>query len=437
MNKVLAVAVAALMIMAGMLIYHEINSPQRPRYNLNIGLNNTEIQNVTINNYAYHNIHSDWFNVTMAGYGNYTILFPYYVAYDGHINNTAQVYLAHNTTVLFNTPNITLRITTLDPNASLTFQQMIHLNRTTFPFINKAFSNIAFFYNNGTPIYAWLESVTNNNATLWLKLNGSVNRTVNIKIYGQTANEMSSKGYYGEAPELTATYGQYDNGANVFIQYGGKSWSSFTFVGGNWTTANGYLQQTSTTGSYSGGPAALIESTSYSNTAQYIISMAFSYTTQSSAKVGLITVATPTSTPDTYGYRFVGQQLNNGAGFISFLNDRVTWVVNNLYQGSVSTAYIMSVTNNMGTWSGNLRPGYDRGNVLTSLSPVSYTAANDLGATSGYVGISAAYNTISTTMGNPINVQWFYMRSYPPNGTMPIQVNELSSTVNITEGLII
>ena len=418
MNKVLIVAVAAMMILVGTFAWHEYNSPTLPRYNLNIGLNNTEIQNVTINNYAYHDIHSDWFNVTMAGYGNYTILFPYYVAYDGHINNTAQVYLAHNTTVLFNTPNITLRITTLDPNASLTFQQMIHLNRTTFPFINKAFSNIAFFYNNGTPIYAWLESVTNNNATLWLKLNGSVNRTVNIKIYGQTANEMSSKGYYGEAPELTATYGQYDNGANVFIQYGGKSWSSFTFVGGNWTTANGYLQQTSTTGSYLGGPTALIESTSYSNTAKYVIAMAFSYTTQTDARVGIITTATPTSTSDTFGYRFIGQQNNNGAGFLSFLNDG-TWVVDNIYQGAVSTPYAMSVTNNAGIWSGNLRSGYGEGNILTSLSPTSYTSANSQGATSGYIGISAAYYTGSTLLPNPINVQWFYMRSYPPNGVMP------------------
>ena len=245
MNKVLVVAVAAMMILVGTFAWHEYNSPTLPRYNLNIGLNNTEIQNVTINNYAYHNIHSDWFNVTMTGYGNYTILFPYYVAYDGRINNTAQVYLAHNTTILFGIPNITLRITTLDPNSSLVFQQMIHLNRTTFPFINKAFSNIAFFYINGTPIYAWLQSITNNNATLWLKLNGSVNRTINIKIYGPTANEMNAKGYYGEAPQLSATYGQYDNGRNVFSLYDNFSsaleMSKYGWSGQNYNLSNGLV----------------------------------------------------------------------------------------------------------------------------------------------------------------------------------------------------
>ena len=49
MNKVLIVAVAAMMILVGTFAWHEYNSPTLPRYNLNIGLNNTEIQNVTLN----------------------------------------------------------------------------------------------------------------------------------------------------------------------------------------------------------------------------------------------------------------------------------------------------------------------------------------------------------------------------------------------------
>ena len=418
MNKVLAVAVAALVIMVGVFAWHEYNSPTLPRYNLNIGLNNTEIQNVTINNYAYHNIHSDWFNVTMTAYGNYTILFPYYVAYNGDINNTAEVYLAHNTTVLFNIPNITLRITTLDPNASLTFQQMIHLNRTVFPFINKAFSNIAFFYNNGTPIYAWLESVISNNATLWLKLNGSINRTINIKVYGPTANEMSSKGYYGEAPQLSATYGEYDNGANVFIQYGGKSWSDFTFSNGTWDTTNGYLEQTDTLSSANNGAVAVIENTSYPNNGEYIIEQAFSYSVNADARVGIVAVLTPEAGGGP-GYRFMGMNSGNGAGFLSFLNDGVAWVSSGSYQGSVGTPYFMSITNAGGIWSGQLRSGYSStGSLLTSMPATSYTVANGGGKTSGYVGISASYQG---TSDNPIAVQWFRLRAYPPNGVMPFQ----------------
>jgi hypothetical protein len=227
--------------------------------------------------------------------------------------------------------------------------------------------------------------------------------------------------YAGEAPQLSSTYGQYDNGASVFNQYGGggsSGWSKFTFVGGTWTTAKGYLQQTATNGNYNGGPTALIESTSYSVTGQYVLGMAFNYTTQASARVGILADATPVTTPDTYGYRFLGQY--SGAGFISFLNDGVAWVVNNAYQGAVSTPYTMIITDAGGTWSGNLYSGYGEASApLTSLTPTSYTTANKQGQTSGYIGISAAYGNGSTIVANPINVMWFYMRAYPPNGVMP------------------
>jgi hypothetical protein len=234
----------------------------------------------------------------------------------------------------------------------------------------------------------------------------------------------------GEAPELSPTYGQYDNGANVFAQYGGggsTGWSSFTFQSGTWTTSNGYLQQTSASvsGGANGGPAALIESTQYSVTSSYVIEMAFSYTGQSSPRVGIIADGTPVGTAgsgsaDTMGYRFIGQQTNNGAGFVSFLNDLKAWVSNGGYQGSTSTAYTMRVTDAAGTWSGNLYSGYSpTGTSVANLGNTLYTTSNNQGATSGYIGISAGFYTGSQVIGNPINVQWFRLRAYPPNGVMP------------------
>ena len=148
--------------------------------------------------------------------------------------------------------------------------------------------------------------------------------------------------------------------------------------------------------------------------------MAFNYTTEADARVGIIAVATPTSTPDTDGYMFMGQQGSGGAGFLSFLNDQVAWVVDNTYQGAVSTPYTMTVTDAGGTWSGNLYSGYtESGTLLTSLAPTSYSANNAQGTTTGYVGISAAYCGSTCATANPINVMWFYMRAYPPNGVMP------------------
>ncbi|MEM3859313.1 MAG: hypothetical protein QW478_07885, partial [Candidatus Micrarchaeaceae archaeon] len=298
------------------------------------------------------------------------------------------------------------------PNGTVQYyQQLFTLKPSTYG-INSEGSNVLFSLSNGTNLYAWIESINSSSMSVWVKVPYGTS-SVDMNVYPSFENLFSSTGYLGEAPQLSATYGEYDNGANVFIHYGGGGsvgWSQFTYVGGTWTTVNGYLQQTSTGGSYGiGGPTALIESTNYSNTGDYVLSMAFNYTTQASPRVGIVAVATPIAGSDTAAYRFFG----NNTGFITFLNDQVAWVVTNTYQGSVSTPYTMTITDAGGTWSGNLYSGYGGTTLLTSLAPITYTAANREGETSGYVGISA---TSGNMTANPINVMWFYMRAYLPNG---------------------
>ncbi len=307
------------------------------------------------------------------------------------------------------------------------FQQMINFTSSDSGWTSISTGNfgqnVEFFYYNGTVIPSWLESYSSTNAIWWLKIAAipaGSSETVYVGFAPSTTNLFNNFND-GEAPQLSATYGEYDDGANVFIQYGGASWSSFTFIGGHWTTSNGYLQQTWTNGSYGGGPAALIESTAYPANGQYVLGAAFNYTTEADARVGIIAVATPTSAPDALGYRFIGQQGSGGAGFISFLNDQIAWIVDNTYQGAVSTDYTLVVTDAAGTWSGALYSGFgnEGSTPLTTLSPTIYTNANKEGSTSGYVGISAAYCGSACTEANPINVMWFYMRAYPPNGVMP------------------
>ncbi len=278
---------------------------------------------------------------------------------------------------------------------------------------------------------------TSTSTTYWLKIGSIVPRESYVAFMGFALPNITlfNNTNDGEAPQLSSTYGKYDDGANVFTHYGGggsTGWSQFTFVGGTWTTTNGYLQQTSTSGSYSGGPTALIESANYSASGDYILSMAFNYTTEADARVGIIAVATPTSAPDTFGYRFIGQQGSNGAGFLSFLNDYVAWVVNGVYQGAIDTPYTMTITDAGGTWSGDLYSGYsESSSPLTTLAPIAYTTANDEGNTAGYIGISAGYYTGSTVIANPINVMWFFMRVYPPSGVMPsVNVGYLNGQVS-------
>lgn len=235
----------------------------------------------------------------------------------------------------------------------------------------------------------------------------------------------------GTEPNYTGTYGQYDSGANIFTQYGGKSWSNFTPIAGTWDTTNGYLEQTATTGAYSDGPCALIETTSYAANASFTIETAFSYTVQAVARVGLAAVMTPAGA-EANGYRFVGQQSSNGAGFLSFLNDQKAWVINNAYPGSVATNYTMQVQNNAGAYSGTLFSGYGvTGTALTSLANTAYVTANNSGATTGYVGVSAGYFS-GTVLANPAKFQWFRMRNLPPNEVMP--ATTIQGVVNIGTG---
>ena len=331
------------------------------------------------------------------------------------------------------------------------FQQMLTIPSSTYTNINSGWSNVEFTSGNylggsgSTAMQAWVENGAVNTApstAVWVNLpnglgaagGGSNSITIYMNMMG--SNVMSSSGPTGEAPQLSASYGQYDNGASVFTQYGGggpTGWSQFTYVGGTWTTASGYLQQTNSIGSYNGGPAALIEGASYPIIGNYILESAFSYTIQASARVGIVAVVTPIS-GDAYGYRFIGEQGGAGAGFLTFLNDWVAWVVQSSYPGAVSTPYTMSVTDAAGTWSGNLYSGNSiTGSVLTSLSPTAYSIANYQSATTGYVGLSAGYGNGVTVLANPIAVQWFRMRAYPPGGVMPsTSIGASPTTVSLT-----
>ena len=81
--------------------------------------------------------------------------------------------------------------------------------------------NIEFFYPNGTIIRSWLESGNSNTATntvYWLRLNG-IQADSSVTVYmgfAQKSSNLFNTTNDGEAPQLSPTYAQYDDGANVF-----------------------------------------------------------------------------------------------------------------------------------------------------------------------------------------------------------------------------
>ena len=106
------------------------------------------------------------------------------------------------------------------------FQEELVVNSSRFSQLESLnLQNVEFFYRNGSIIPSWLESGNTNNSTqtiYWLKLvNGiAANSSVTIYMGFAAKNEnLFNNINTGEAPELSASYGEYDDGANVFLNY--------------------------------------------------------------------------------------------------------------------------------------------------------------------------------------------------------------------------
>ena len=97
--------------------------------------------------------------------------------------------------------------------------------------------NVEFFYYNGTVIPSWLENYTANHAIWWLKL-GSIPASSSITVYigiAPTSTNLFNTVNDGEAPQLSSTYAQYDDGANIFNLY--TNWAGTSAPSG-WTLAS-------------------------------------------------------------------------------------------------------------------------------------------------------------------------------------------------------
>ncbi len=105
------------------------------------------------------------------------------------------------------------------------YQQMIKWPSSEFsPSEASNLDNIEWFYTNGAVIPSWMEnnaSSSDSQTVFWLKLNGIGSQTNEIIYAGfaSTSTNLLNGNTVGEAPQLSGTYGQYDNGANVFSFY--------------------------------------------------------------------------------------------------------------------------------------------------------------------------------------------------------------------------
>ncbi|MGC8533886.1 MAG: DUF2341 domain-containing protein, partial [Candidatus Parvarchaeum sp.] len=159
----------------------------------------------------------------------------------------------------------TLTITNSQTTATpFPFQQMVNITSSDpgWAYISQDFGqNVEFFYANGTIIPSWLESYTSTHAIWWVKI-GSIPASSSIKIYmgfASTSTNVFNTVNVGEAPQLSPTYGEYDDGANVFNFYDNfagttinSEWTQVIPSGTTITQNNGITISTNSTSGYGG-----------------------------------------------------------------------------------------------------------------------------------------------------------------------------------------
>ena len=297
------------------------------------------------------------------------------------------------------------------------FQQMISITNGdpfwTYIARNSNFGqNIEFTYSNGSVIPSWLESYTTNNATWWIKISGlsaNANITIYIKIYSSSTNLFNNK-TTGEAPQLSSTYAQYDDGANVFNFYSDFKGTSLNT--NKWTVAsltysvNNGLSVPANTGSCDQNGIA--SQTSF-----------------------------PSSVVDFYG-SFTGSEPNIACDYtgIGFGVANTTAHKNQISIGTGNNFFGL-----YGTDLNSVSMPYSSGVAQE------YSVAGTSSEAYGYInyanGVSSSISANLFNMpilitgqesdGVSMNINWILDRAYPPNGIMPSVVSSTNKITIFTE----
>ncbi|MGC8567772.1 MAG: hypothetical protein ACP5LP_00795 [Candidatus Micrarchaeia archaeon] len=304
------------------------------------------------------------------------------------------------------------------------FQQSITFNPSSYSAYESGnLGNIRFYYGNNE-LYSWCESGctnTSSSATFWINLpqgvpaSSAINITMAFYRIGINYSSYSGKpialDHAGEAPQLSSTYGKFDNGAEVFNFYDNFAGTSL--------------------------PASFLSS----------YSSGYSINNGLSISAGSVY----TSSPIFYSENSIEEMyakytaLNNG-NYAGIMQSNT-----NAPQGSNtgSAAEILWMTNSgsnvLYAWAANgASPSYNlQAGISSGFTPSlntfyiigDFVGSSSVGEQINYANMlkaSGTYNTYqyiilgyftgasaSSTSINPMYIQWVRVRAYPPNGVMP------------------
>ncbi len=321
-------------------------------------------------------------------------------------------------------------------------QQMVNLSESNTTYGNyitysNSTADFEYFYANGTTIPAWIERNASGNIITWAKILNSTN-TIYLGFVPGNINILSNSVTtgIGEAPQLSPTYAEYDDGANVFALYinGNTPISDFNAQGNllshvqiQWPTPTSTKTITALNISGANAPG-WIYTTSYLNNEPIIaesnskISPNAATTGADNGQIGIL------SGPYSSSQNGISVDMGSFASY--FLQDYIS-------DGSQSTV------NNAGTDSSlwHYASATYYGNTATSwsgyISPELYSTVGGYGGTYNVNPLSSSphlYLGLLSTAGSAYpwdaSFNWARARTYPQNGLMPnIEMSSVENTL--------
>ena len=292
------------------------------------------------------------------------------------------------------------------------FQQMVNFTSSDPGFSSIATGNfgqnVEFFYYNGTVIPSWLESynTTKGYAIWWLKIAaipGGSSETVYVGFAPTTTNLFNTVND-GEAPQLSSTYAEYDDGANVFSTL----YQNFkgTAVPSGWTSSGTVTINNGATVAFGG---YLTTSTTFGLNSTQIADFGFT---------------APTANAGTAWYQF--GYVSQAGGFTYDPSTAIAWNVADtppyfVSESATSTQVFTSFPSGVAP-AGTFNIGTVYWGTATSDSGwINY--ANEITQTTD-IPSSALYLGINNNQGDGAapptpTLYWVRIRAYPPNGVMP------------------
>ncbi|MGC9157254.1 MAG: hypothetical protein ACP5GD_03670, partial [Candidatus Micrarchaeia archaeon] len=299
------------------------------------------------------------------------------------------------------------------------FQQMIQFSESSYSnyiTYNGNIANFEFFTQSGSIIPAWIESNNSGTITVWLNLANGVPASNSITVYlgfaSQGTNLLSSSGTtgIGEAPQLSSTYAQYDDGASVFNNYWNFAGTSlptgWEVIGRATVTVNNGVSISGGTGATYDSPGIEYTSTNFGTSSFVIDSLSEPNTGGTGCFGGLGTRQTTSTSLSNYQIVVDSGDLWGacGSGYYSIqylTSSSSSSTESTSFTINQNTFYIITLIQKSSTAEGLLNYG-----SLATASPVSiYNPGNN-------------YLTYLANYGGAY-VQWLRTRAYPPNGVMP------------------